>query len=134
MALDRVLKESMSSIPQCVAGGCVDMQLGMLLALHTTDEQPPEIFDFLAGATTDLFQGGNTVQIENIWKKKRNEPRDNWHYFQEIIVTSENNIHVFMRGKNRPDFAVVYVTKKTANIGMVLAKSRMSIDALEKAV
>lgn len=130
VSLDKVLRESMATVPGCLAAGCVNMNLGMLLALHTLENHPREIFDLFAGATTELFQGGYTMEIENVWRKLRNQSSGN-HYFKEIIVMSDNNIHVFLRGKTNQELAIVYITPNTENIGMVLSRSRLTVEKIE---
>ena len=56
------------------------------------------------------------------------------HYFQEIIVNSENLIHVFMRGKRYPSYVMVFVCRRTANLGMALTKARLAMPEIEAAV
>jgi hypothetical protein len=41
---------------------------------------------------------------------------------------------MFMRCKRNPDHAIVYITRKTANIGMLIAKARATVDPLENAL
>ena len=36
----------------------------------------------------------------------------------QIIVNSENLIHVFLRGKTNPEYVAVFVCRKTANLGI----------------
>jgi len=134
MSLTKTLQESMGQIPDCVAAGYVDMSTGLLLAVHTVGGHPHDILELLAAATADLFQGSSTVSIEQMWKKIRGGAMDNKHYFQEIIVLSDNLQHVFLRSKKYPDHALVYITRKSANIGMVISKSRMMLDVVTTAV
>lgn len=136
MSLDAALQKSITTIPECVAGGYVDMTTGMLLAVKTVDSHPAEVLDLVAAATADLFQGPNVVQIENLFDRSRgiSRPNDESHYFQEIIVFSDNLLHVFMRGKKYHNHAVTFVCRKNANIGMVLTKARMALGPLEDAL
>ena len=46
---------------------------------------------------------------------------------------SENLLHVFLRSKKKHDQAVVFVCRATANIGMVLSKSRQAMADVEAA-
>ncbi len=132
MSLDQTIQNVTREIPECVAAGYVDMSTGMLLAVKTIDSHPQEVLNLVSAATADLFQGSNVVAIEKSFKKARGlDPNDNHHYFQELIVFSDNLLHVFMRGKKYPDHAVVFVCRKNANIGMVLTKSRMNLGKLE---
>jgi hypothetical protein len=134
MSLDKALNQASSQIPECLAAGYVDMSTGMLLAVKTVDSHPSEVLDLVAAATADLFQGTNVTAIEKMFKKSRGLPQDDHHYFQEIIVFSQNLLHVFMRGKKNTNHAVVYVCRASANIGMVIAKSRISLATVEAAL
>ena len=134
MSLDASIQSAVSSIPECVAGGYVDMSTGMLIGVKTVESHPQEILDFVAAATADLFQGKNVVTIEKMFKKNRGLDDDGHHYFQEILVFSDNLLHIFQRCKNNPDHAVVWVCNKSANIGMALTKARMSLNAIESSL
>ena len=134
MSLDHALQQAVGSVPECVASGYVDMGTGMLLGVKTVDSHPQEVLDLVAAATADLFQGNNVVAIEGLFRKSRGQKEDGAHYFHEIIVFSENLLHVFQRCKKNTDHAVVYVCRKNANIGMVLAKTRMALSNIEGAL
>jgi hypothetical protein len=131
MSLDQALSNAISSVPECVAGGYVDLASGMLLAVKTVDSHPGEVMDLLAAATSDLFQGNNVSVIENIFKKARGHAADPHHYFQEIIVNSDNLIHVFLRSKKSEEQVAAFVCRKSANLGMVLTKARQAMPTLE---
>jgi len=132
--LDSAMQQAISTIPECLAGGYVDLSSGMLLGIKTVDSHPQEVLEMLAAATSDLFQGPNVVSIENMFKKARGLPLDDLHYFQEIIVNSENLIHIFMRTKENQDHVVTFVCRKTANLGMVLTKARAALPSVEGAL
>lgn len=130
MSLDKALQTAMAGIPECLASGYVDMETGMVLAVHTVDSHPQEVIDTLAAATADLFQGASVTHIENIFKKARGAEKDESHYFQEMFIFSENLLHVFMRTKTYPNHVVCFVCRKNANPGMVLTKSRMALEPI----
>lgn len=132
--LDQTIAASISSIPECLAGGYIDIASGMLLSVKTVDSHPSEVIDMLAAATADLFAGKNVVAIENMFKKARGLAADNHHYFQEIIVNSDNLIHVFIRGKRYTDYVACFVCRKTANLGMALTRARAVMPEIEAAV
>ena len=117
----------------------------------------PELIEKIVDAVIDLVMKGNekkaeleadktafeimansgydVKEIEKLFKKSRGtSPGDQSHYFQEILVFSTNLIHVFMRGKRNTNHAVVAVCRGSANIGMVIAKSRLTLSAIEAAV
>lgn len=134
MSLDAQMKKSIQEIPECVAGGYVDMQTGMLLSVDTVESHPQEVLDMVSAATADLFQGKNVTTIEKMFKKQRGIEDDGHHYFQEIMVFSDNLLHLFFRGKENVDHAMVWVCNKSVNIGMALTKARMQVGKVEAAL
>lgn len=132
--LDLACTRAQTSVPDCVASGYVDMGSGMLLGFKTVDSHPREVLDLVSAATADLFQGSNVTSIEKLFKKARGVKDDGGHYFQEIVVMSENLLHVFLRSKRYPEHAAVFVCRKSANIGMALTKARLAMPDLESSV
>ncbi len=133
MSLDKALAAAQSEIPECVATGYVDMVSGLLLGVKTVDSHPGEVLDLVAAATGDLFQGKNVVEIEKLFDRSRGISGREHHYFNEILVFSTNLIHVFIRSKKHPNQAGVFITRISANIGMVLVKSRSAMANCEAA-
>lgn len=132
--LDASLQKAVTNIPDCVAAGYVDLASGMVLSIKTVDSHPSAVIELLAAATADLFQGPNVSAIERTFRKARGLPENpDHHYFQEIIVNSENLIHVFLRSKRQMQVAA-FVCRKGANLGMVLTKARMSMPEIEAAL
>jgi hypothetical protein len=131
--LDAALQKAVTSVPDCVAAGYVDLGSGMLLGIKSVDSHPRQVIDLLAAATSDLFQGPNVQAIEKLFRSARGVPENGAHYFQEIIVNSDNLVHVFLRGKNQEQVAT-FVCRKGANLGMVLTKARSSMSDLEAAM
>lgn len=134
MSLDSTLNALANTVPECVAAGYVDIASGMLLAVKTVDSHPQEVIALVAAATADLFAGPNIVTIEKLFKRARGVANNDHHYFQEIVVNSDNLIHVFLRGRKYPDYVAVFVCRKTANLGMALVKARLAMPDLESAV
>jgi hypothetical protein len=133
MSLDTELANLQKAVPECVATGFVDIKTGMLLSIKTVDSHPQEVIDLVAAATGDLFQGQNVVNIEQLFKRIRGVKDDGHHFFQEIIVLSDNLIHVFQRCKRNEDMVLVTVCRASANLGMVLSKARSALTAVEAA-
>lgn len=132
--LDDALSKAIATVPECLAAGYVDVGSGMLLGVKTVDSHPSEVMDLLAAATHDLFQGPNVTSIEQIFKKARGLADDGFHYFKEVIVNSENLIHVFIRSKADPDHVICFVCRLSANLGMVLTKARSQVPVLENSL
>jgi hypothetical protein len=131
MSLDSTLSKAQQEVPECVAVGFVDMSTGMLLAVRTVDSHPQEVLDLVAAATADLFQGRSVSAIEKLFRKSRGQNEDGHHYFNEIVVMSDNLLHIFQRSKKNSNHAAVFVTRASANIGMVLSKARVMMRELE---
>lgn len=129
-SLETALQKAVTSVPECVATGYVDLASGMVLGIRTVDSHPREVIELLAAATADLFQGASVQTIEKLFRSARGVPEDGRHYFQEIIVNSDNLIHVFIRGKRQMQVAT-FVCRKNANLGMVLTKARMAMPDIE---
>ena len=133
MSLDQALQAAVQNVPEAVAAGFIDVDSGMLLGVKTIDSHPSEVIDVLAAATSDLFQGANVVTIENMFKKMRGVEEDR-HYFQEIIVNSDNLVHVFCRSKANQSYVLCVVCRVSTNLGMALTKSRQALSTCEAAV
>ncbi|MFF4502109.1 hypothetical protein [Streptomyces sp. NPDC001401] len=118
-----LVKSLRTDAPDCVASGVVDMSTGMLLSYETVDNHPPEVLDLLAGATLDLFQGRTVAMIEDVFKERRGIQSEN-HFFQEILVNSENLTHLFVRMNEQQDVVAVVVCRKSVNVGMLFAQVR----------
>ena len=120
--INNTLKEFRQNVPDYVASGFVDMSTGMLLAVDTVDNHPREILDVLAEATADLFQGKNVTQIEALWNQYRGVEGGN--YFKEILVNSDNLVHLFLRSASNPEVTAVIVCTRQVSIGMLFAQAR----------
>lgn len=131
--LNNALQTAVASIPECIAAGYIDLSSGMLLGIRSVDSQPTDVVELLAAATADLYQGSNVRTIESIFRKARGLNDDGRHYFQEIVVNSDNMIHIFVRAKNELQVAC-FVCRKSANLGMALTKSRSAVPMLEAAL
>jgi hypothetical protein len=61
--------------------------------------------------------------IEDVFKERRGIA-DDTHFFQEILVNSENLTHLFIRMTEQQDVVAVVVCRKSVNVGMLFAQSR----------
>lgn len=134
MSLDNALNEVVTTVPDCLAAGLVDLSTGMLLGIKSVDSHPSEVMDILAAATADMFQGQNVQMIEGLFKKARGLKDDGHHYFQEMIVNSDNLVHVFSRCKTNEEYVLGVVCRKNVNLGMALTKVRKILPTVEGAV
>lgn len=130
MSLEKAISDTQREVRDCLAVGLVDMSTGMLLAVKTVDSHPQEVLDLVAAATSDLYRGPNVTAIEDAFKRRRGVTDDK-HYFQDVIVISDNLLHVFLRSKRNTTVVMVTVCRKSANLGMALSKSRMHLTKVE---
>ncbi|WP_236653560.1 hypothetical protein [Streptacidiphilus melanogenes] len=124
--ITELVKHLRNDVPDCLAAGVIDLSTGMLLTVETVDSHPAEVLDLLAAATFELFQGRNVVMIENIFKERRGVSSDR-HYFQEVLVNSDNLAHLFIRMESQDEMVAVVVCRKSVNVGMLFAQTRRVI-------
>ena len=123
MNTSEAMSTALKDIPKAVAAGIVDMGSGMLLDIKTTASHPQEVFDLLAAATKDLYEGENVSNIESIFKKARGLKSDE-RYFQEFIINSKNLVHYMSRLGSKQEIVLVVVCQGDANVGLVIVKGR----------
>lgn len=123
MSAESVVKGLMGNVPKAVAAGVVDMGTGMLLHVSTIESHPQEVLDLVSAATKDLFEGDNVTTIENTFKKVRGVDSDE-RYFDEIVVTSTNLLHIFARLKSAPTVVAIVVCRVDTNLGAALMQTR----------
>jgi hypothetical protein len=132
-ALDRSLIAAMAQIPECVAGGCVDTSTGALLGVQTIDPSLEEMRDLISAAATDLFQDPGLEAIESMFARTgKIIEDDSGNEIQEIVAFSDNLLHVFLRSKRNTNHVFVFVARNSANLGMVLSKSRVALTWLAR--
>jgi len=131
--VNNALKAFRRDVPEYLASGVVDLSTGMLLDADTIDDHPRDILDMLAAATADLFEGRTITQIEQMWRQQRGNVDDGGHYFQEILIYSNNLVHLFIRSPSNPEIVAAVVCRRNVNIGMFFATARHAVRELEEA-
>lgn len=123
MSVDSVVQSLLTNVPKSIAAGVVDMDTGMLLAVKTVDSHPQAVLDMVAAATKDLYEGDTVLGIEEIFRKSRGDSYQG-RYFQEIIVTSKNLLHIFARLQAHESIVLVVVARIDTNLGLAVMKTR----------
>jgi len=131
MEIDAALQSAISSSSQCVAAGYVDLVAGVIIGMKTLDAYPQELLDFLAVASADMFQGPNVAGIERAFDQARGMTGERRHYFQEILVTSDHLVHVFLRSRKNQNHASCFVYRKSVSIGLAMTESRAAMQTIE---
>jgi len=133
MSIEAALASAMETIPDCIAAGYIDMETGMLLATSASEAVSSEVLDNLAVAVTNLFQGRGVQAFQTLLDAAGLQDADN-PGFGEIAVFCNDRLHIFLRAPQYPEHTVCYICRDSANIGLALAKSHLSLGPVAAAV
>jgi hypothetical protein len=134
MSLKSQLYKSIRIMPSCIAGGYIDLEKEELVAMLAVENYPKDKLEHLVGITEDLFQGQNVRMIENIFKQTRGQKAEHRHLFQEIVVTADDMMHIYLRGSANNNHIISFVNAKTDNLVFSLTKARAEVCKLEAAL
>ena len=133
MSIKAVLTSAMETVPDCVAAGYVDMETGMLLGMNATSSDSQDAMDNLAMAVANLFQGRGIKAFEELMCKAGIQDAEE-PGFGEIAVFSNDRLNIFLRTREYPDHVVCYICCNSANVGLALTKSHLSLGPVAAAV
>ncbi len=133
MTIEAALNTAMKTIPDCIAAGYVDMETGMLLGTNTSEPDSADVLDSLAIAVANLFQGRGIKAFEELLSTAGAEESEN-PGFGEIAVFSNDRLNIFLRTREYPDHVVCYICRNSANVGLALTKSNLSLRSVAAAV
>ena len=133
MSIEKALASAIETIPDCIAAGYVDMETGMLLGVEVRDPQDTEVLENLALAVANLFQGRGVKAFETLLRTAGLEETEH-PGFGEIAVFSGDRLHIFLRTREYPDHVVCYICRDSANIGLALTKSHLSLEPVAASV
>lgn len=105
----------------------------MLLGTSATDPDSTEALEMLAIAVANLFQGRGVSAFEALLRQAGVEDEDN-PGFGEIAVFSKDRLNIFLRTQKYPDHVVCYICRNSANVGLALTKSHLSLEPVAAAV
>lgn len=131
MYLDNALADILNNVPDCIATGWVDIRSGMLLEVHTADTAD-DGREIVTDATSNVLRGPLVMTIEAMFQRALGEATGG-HYFREIVVMSNDLIHMFARCKRNTDQVLVVVTRISANLGALITRTRAALSALDNA-
>jgi hypothetical protein len=129
--LENALAEILNNVPDCIATGWVDIRSGMLLEVHTADTTD-DGRDIVTSATNNVFRGPMITAIEEMFQRALGETTAG-HYFREIVVMSNDLIHMFARCQRKTDQVLVVVTRISTNLGALITRTRAALSALDNA-
>ncbi len=130
MSIHDALNAAIETIPDCLAAGYIDMETGMLLGTCIKESDDATDLNELAIAVANLFQGRGVSAFEALLRQT-DEDSDG---FGEIAVFSNDRLNIFLRTREFPDHVVCYVCRNSANVGLALTKSHLSLTSITAAV
>ncbi|NOC45426.1 MULTISPECIES: hypothetical protein [unclassified Ruegeria] len=133
MSIQTALNSAMETIPDCIAAGYIDMETGMLLGSSVSDSDCADSLDVLAVAVANLFQGRGVAAFEALLRQAGSADEENAG-FGEVAVFSKDRLNIFLRTKEYPDHVVCYICRNSANVGLALTKSHLSLGPVAAAV
>ncbi|WP_210092907.1 hypothetical protein [Ruegeria sp. HKCCSP346] len=133
MSIQTALNSAMETIPDCIAAGYIDMETGMLLGSSVSDSDCADSLDVLAVAVANLFQGRGVAAFEALLRQAGSADEENAG-FGEVAVFSKGRLNIFLRTKEYPDHVVCYICRNSANVGLALTKSHLSLGPVAAAV
>ncbi|SDX01760.1 hypothetical protein SAMN05444358_102203 [Ruegeria halocynthiae] len=133
MSIESALASAIKTIPDCIAAGYVDMETGMLLGVDASDKDSADALENLAIAVVNLFQGRGMRGFEELLRAADVDEAEHAG-FGEIAVFSNDRLHIFLRTREYPDHVVCYICRDSANVGLALTKSHLSLEPVAAAV
>lgn len=132
MSLDAALESAIGEVPDCVAGAYLDLTTGLVLAIHADDPDDEDTIETVAASLPDLFEGRAFEQVASTFGKTAEAPESG--AFNEFMVFGSKHIHLFLRSQSQPDNVLSLVCRRDAKIGLVLARSRKTVETVAASV
>jgi hypothetical protein len=114
----------MDTVPACLAVAWIDLAKRQVLQLHWPDTEQIGDAAILGEATTELLASSNLARIEKLFTGSEGSDDDARHCCQEIVIVTEDCFGILFRSQSRVDRALVVVSDRTVDLGMVLARAR----------
>jgi hypothetical protein len=128
--LDEACKAVVTQVSGAVACAVVDLDSGFVLGQHSASALSPELLEVMARATLNMLRGPDVVTIEREIRKLRAVEETGEHYFQELQLTSKQNLHFAVVLKDGRA-VMMLVTRRTTNLGLGWAQLRAAIPGVE---
>jgi len=126
VSLNDVLRNLVEEIDGALGCSVVDLNSGMVLAVHHSIPYFTQSFVDAAGAAAvDMFRGRNVTAVERMLASQRGDT-SSYHTF-EMQMTSAKAYHFMSIIPDKPNSLVVLITSTKANLGMGWAALRMAL-------
>lgn len=123
--MDAVLEQSLARLPDSRAVVCVHLDdARMLGAFSIGGEHDGPGIERLGAAAAELFRAGSFAA----------DTEATGSAATEALVAVPDHALIFLRGQQRRDVAVAYMLARSADLGLALANSRLTIADIEAAL
>ena len=109
------------------AVGC--MRTGVLLGPPSSAAPRPQI-ENLAATLPEVFGTVDAAWLERIAAQLETEPDE--HRFGEVLLLSDQHVHVIQPLKHHPGVALLAVSSASNAVGLVLSQVHAQVAALER--
>lgn len=128
--IDEACRDVVTSVDGGIACGVVDLESGLLLGGHVSGGYPQGLGDIVASAAMELFRGANVGRIERVVRSRRVAAEARAPGLEEVHATSQDSFH-FAKVIKGGRAAIVLVTRKTTNQGMVFVQMKLAVPKIE---
>jgi hypothetical protein len=132
--LDTVLINAMSTIPNCVTIGVVDLASGTLLTIQSEESQPQELLNLMTTAITELFEAPLLRAFTQIYAGDASKAPVAGTQFTELLLLNDHHSYFLLRGRLRPQIAVFVVAKKETPAGLLMMRAAAALPDVENAL
>jgi hypothetical protein len=130
--LEQALDDAVRSVPDCLVAGYVDLPTGVLLGVKSVGKHSQEVLDMMSSTVADLFGQADLGAVES-WLLDGREASEEANACREFVVMSDQLIHMYTRCEDNDEHAVVLIARRSANIGMLISKSRKAASLVNNA-
>lgn len=131
--LDESLQNAMSSVPNCIAIGAVDLTSGTLLALQADEERPQEMLNVMTSTVTELFEAPLLQAFSEIYSPDAEE-KAKGKQFNELLLLNDHHNYLLLRGRERRQLAVIIIATKETPVGLLMMKGMAVLPSIEQAI
>jgi hypothetical protein len=125
LAAPQALLEGLAAtVPACLAAGWIDLAKREVLLFYGHEPAVTADTGPVGEAITELLQGRPVNRIESPLRRSRGLADDQTHYFREIFIATDECLGAFLRSDSRADRALVIVSEKSIDLGMMIARAR----------
>lgn len=132
--LDTILDRARRAIPGCVAMGCIDTRLGLLLCVNAEVEAAHDQMEVVTAAMAELFRSSNAQAIDSVFRRVSGRPIQDEPELQQVFALSGSYIYVYQSISTAAGLVLATVCGGSANLGMVLARARGTLSELQALV